>query len=308
MHIEINQLSKVYPNGTQALNNINLDIKSGIIGLLGPNGAGKSTLMSILATLAKPTQGGVIVNGEDILKKPKTMRKLLGYLPQYFGVYDQLTPIEFLQYLSAVKGLPHKMAKNRIEELLCLLNLEQAKNIKLSDFSGGMRQRVGIAQALLNDPKVLIIDEPTVGLDPEERIRFRKLLSGLAHDRIVILSTHIVSDVESIASDIVLIAKGETIIKQTPEVILATLENKVWSCLVTPEEVSEYEDKFVVCNHIRRASGIELRVISTATPDKQAKPVAPTLEDAYLYYTRNNEPSVHQNTAPEDNLTNGEAA
>ena len=196
MEIIIESVSKKYKGDSYGLRDLSLQIETGVLGLLGPNGAGKSTLMRILSTITQPTAGKVSWNGIDITKDPNAVRSILGYLPQDFGVYPHLNAVEFLEYLASIRGLDHKIARKRIDELLHLVNLYEVRKKPLNSFSGGMKQRVGIAQALLNDPKLLIVDEPTVGLDPEERIRFRNLLSELSGDRIVILSTHIVSDVE----------------------------------------------------------------------------------------------------------------
>ena len=195
-----------------------------MLGLLGPNGAGKSTLMRILATITKPTEGRVRWNGEDIATSPDGLRSVLGYLPQDFGVYPNLTAVEFLEYLAAVKGLESGVARRRIDELLALVNLTDARKRPLGGYSGGMKQRIGIAQALLNDPKLLIVDEPTVGLDPEERVRFRNLLSDLGGERIVILSTHIVSDVEAAANEIAIVDRGRLLTHAEPEALLAGVQ------------------------------------------------------------------------------------
>ncbi|MHA1543958.1 MAG: ABC transporter ATP-binding protein [Alphaproteobacteria bacterium] len=286
MQIEIQNLSHRYKNGTQALDKVNLTIKPGLLGFLGPNGAGKSTLMSVLATLLKPSEGTVLLDGHNIVKEPNSVRNILGYLPQHFGVYDQLSGVEFLNYMAAIKGIPGALATKRIDELMAILNLEHAKKQKLNSYSGGMRQRIGIAQALLNDPKLLIVDEPTVGLDPEERIRFRRLLADLAGERIVILSTHIVSDVASIASNIVIIKEGQIIAEEAPEDLLKKLTGKVWVTIVKSEQASTFEDKYIVSNTVRRAEGFELRIISDKKPTENAKASMATLEDCYLYFTR----------------------
>src|SRR6266567_568638 len=218
--LSIEDVTKQYRKGVKALSNFSLELKPGILGLLGPNGAGKTTLMSILATITRATGGRVLWNGVDIARDPDTLRSVLGYLPQDFGVYPNLSAVEFLQYLAAVKGMDAATTKRRIDELLELVNLTEARKRSLGGFSGGMRQRVGIAQALLNDPALLIVDEPTAGLDPEERIRFRNLLSDLSGERIVILSTHIVSDVEATATDIALISQGALVAHASPEQLL----------------------------------------------------------------------------------------
>jgi ABC-type multidrug transport system ATPase subunit len=216
LSLSVADLRKDYPRKPRALDGLSFDLSPGILGLLGPNGAGKSTLMRILATVAKPTSGRATWNGDDIVAKPNAIREVLGYLPQDFGVYPNLNAGEFLEYLAAVRGIDGKTARKRIDELLVLVNLVEARKRPLGGYSGGMRQRIGIAQALLNEPKLLIVDEPTVGLDPEERVRFRDLLGEMAGERIVILSTHIVSDVEAIASDIAIVAEGRLLARGTP--------------------------------------------------------------------------------------------
>lgn len=214
--LSVRDLRKDYPGKPRALDGLSFDLGPGVLGLLGPNGAGKSTLMRILATVARPTSGSVTWGGTDVVREPNAIRRVLGYLPQDFGVYPNLSAVEFLEYLAAVRGLPAAAARKRIEELLVVVNLADSRKRPLGGYSGGMRQRVGVAQALLNDPKLLIVDEPTVGLDPEERFRFRGLLEDLSGQRTVILSTHIVSDVEAIASDIAIVAAGRLLARGTP--------------------------------------------------------------------------------------------
>ena len=217
MQLSIENVSKRYGGGNWALRNFTLQLRPGVLGLLGPNGAGKTTLMSILATITRATEGRVIWNGADLATNPDALRSTLGYLPQDFGVYPNLNAVEFLEYLAAVKGLDAAASRRRIDELLNLVNLTDVRKRPLGGYSGGMKQRVGIAQALLNDPQLLIVDEPTAGLDPEERVRFRNLLSELSGERIVILSTHIVSDVEATATDIALISQGTLVAHASPE-------------------------------------------------------------------------------------------
>jgi len=220
MELIIDHLSKHYHGQEWGLKDFSLSLGPGIIGLVGPNGAGKSTLMRILATISQPTQGRVLWNGETVAKNPNQLRSVLGYLPQDFGVYPNLNAIEFLEYLSAAKGLKRAAARKRIDGLLELINLRDAARRPLGSYSGGMKQRVGIAQALLNDPQLLIVDEPTVGLDPEERVRFRNLLSDLSGERIVLLSTHIISDVEAVATRIAFIRAGRLLTCTAPEGLL----------------------------------------------------------------------------------------
>jgi len=251
--------------------------------LLGPNGAGKSTLMRILATITKPTRGRITWNGTDIARSPDELRGVLGYLPQDFGVYPNLTPVEFLEYLAVIKGLDGKSARKRIDELLQVVNLVDARKRPLGGFSGGMKQRVGIAQALLNDPRLLIVDEPTAGLDPEERARFRNLLSDLSSERIVILSTHIVSDVEATASMIALINKGRLLRHAAPETLLNELESKVWEWVVPHAELSSLKSQYQFSSQVRRSDGIHVRAVAESRPMPEAVNVEPNLEDVYLY-------------------------
>jgi ABC-2 type transport system ATP-binding protein len=287
MRLVIDNVSKTYRSGVRALHNFSLELGSGVLGLLGPNGAGKSTLMSILATITQPSGGRVIWEDEgssfDIVQHPNALRQVLGYLPQEFGFYPKLTALEFLQYLAAVKGIPSTAAKQRIQELLQLVNLVDAGKRPLGGFSGGMRQRVGIAQALLNDPKLLIVDEPTAGLDPEERVRFRNLISELAADRIVILSTHIVSDVESTANEIALLNKGELLRHAPSEDLLAAVEGRVWECIVSSADFTLFKQHHRVSGVVRRADGFHVRVVSEDKPWGNALLQTAQLEDAYLY-------------------------
>jgi ABC-type multidrug transport system ATPase subunit len=291
--LEIEDVSKQYRRGVLALRSFSLELKPGVLGLLGPNGAGKTTLRSILATITKVSNGRVLWDGVDISKKPDVLRSVLGYLPQDFGVYPNLNAVEFLEYLAAVKGLDAASSKRRIEELLNLVNLTDARKRPLGGFSGGMKQRVGIAQALLNDPQLLIVDEPTAGLDPEERVRFRNLLSELSGERIVILSTHIVSDVEATATDIALIEKGTLVAHATPEALLQLVEGKVWEWVVASTELNAAKQRFLVSSTTRRSDGVHVRVLGEEPP-QGAQPVAPNLEDAYLYCLNQHRAGVAQ--------------
>ncbi len=282
MELIIENVTKVYRGNVIALRDFALALGPGVLGLLGPNGAGKSTLMRILATITRPTRGRVVWNGTDIARKPDALRRVLGYLPQDFGIYPNLTAIEFLDYLAAVKGLDARSARKRIDELLALVNLTDRARRPLGGYSGGMRQRIGIAQALLNDPKLLIVDEPTAGLDPEERVRFRNLLSELSGERIVILSTHIVSDVEAVASEITLIAQGQLVTHGRPETLLSGVAGKVWEVVVPSAELSAVRQKHVVSSTTHRSDGVHARVLADAKPTPTARSLEPTLEDAYL--------------------------
>jgi ABC-2 type transport system ATP-binding protein len=283
MKLSIEGVSKRYAGQRWGLRDMSLELRPGVAGLLGPNGAGKSTLMRILATVTRPTAGRVLWNGQDIAKSPDELRKVLGYLPQDFGVYPHLTAMEFLQYLAAVKGLDASSARKRIDELLAVVNLGEARDRPLGGFSGGMKQRVGIAQALLNDPQLLIVDEPTAGLDPEERVRFRNLLSELSGERIVILSTHIVSDVEAVATDIAVLAEGSLITHATPENLLRSVEGKVWEWVVASADLPAARQKFQISGSLRRPDGVQVRIVATERPAADAVPATPTIEDAYLH-------------------------
>ena len=282
MDLVITNVSKQYKGNIWGLREFSLSIGPGVVGLLGPNGAGKSTLMRILATIARPTGGTVTWDGTDIARAPDGLRSVLGYLPQDFGVYPNLTPLEFLEYLAAAKGLDAPTARKRIDELLQLVNLFEARHQRLGGFSGGMRQRVGIAQALLNDPRLLIVDEPTAGLDPEERVRFRNLLSDLSGERIVILSTHIVSDVEAVATDIAIIVRGRLVRHAAPEDLLRAVQGQVWEWLIPSSEVPAARTRFRVSATIRKNDGVLVRVLAASAPGTAASPVEPSLEDAYL--------------------------
>jgi ABC-2 type transport system ATP-binding protein len=290
MKLTIEQLSKQYRRDFWGLRDFDLELKPGVLGLLGPNGAGKSTLMRMLATITKPSSGTILWNDIDVVKTPDALRTVLGYLPQDFGVYPNLTAIEFLEYMAAVKGLDGRLARKRIDELLVVVNLVHAAKRPLGGYSGGMKQRVGIAQALLNDPELLIVDEPTVGLDPEERSRFRNLLSDLSGERIIILSTHIVSDVEATATEIVMINKGCKLQHATPENLLKQLEGKVWQWIVPSEMLPTLKQQYLVSATVRRENGVQLRVVSEASPATEAKAVIASLEDVYLHIIAQTEP------------------
>ncbi|WP_428310388.1 ABC transporter ATP-binding protein [Hydrocarboniphaga sp.] len=282
--LTIEALHYRYAGGSDAVADLNLRLGPGIVGLLGPNGAGKSTLMRMLATLIKPSKGRVLWDGVDIAKNPDALRAQLGYLPQDFGIYEALSAREFLAYLAAVKGLPNAKARARIDECLAAVGLSEAGDRRLGDFSGGMRQRIGIAQALLNDPQLLIVDEPTVGLDPEERLRFRHLLTDLAGQRLVILSTHIVSDVEASATDLAVMAKGRLRFHGAPEQLVAQAQGHVWDWLVADTRVAEIRTQHQISSSLRRADGsVRLRVVGERSPSDEAQAVAPDLEDAYLW-------------------------
>jgi ABC-2 type transport system ATP-binding protein len=282
MLLEFVDVAKVYQGGTRGVDGVTMRLGPGLVGLLGPNGAGKSSLMRIAATVTRPTSGQVRFDGTDIVSRPNLLRRNLGYLPQDFGVYPHLTAAEFLSYLAAVKGMPARAARTRIGELLELFDLAGAGRRPLGNYSGGMLRRVGIAQALLAGPRVLIVDEPTVGLDPEERVLFRNLLSDLAGDRVVVLSTHIVSDVESVASDIAIITRGRLLLRRSPQDLLRQAEGRVWELTVPPGALAQLRERHLVSRMVRTSAGVRVRLLAPAAPGADAVPVAPDLEDAYL--------------------------
>jgi ABC-2 type transport system ATP-binding protein len=302
MDLEISDVTKVYRGGKRAVSGISMKIGPGVLGLLGPNGAGKSSLMRIVATITRPTGGSVRWNGVDVVSRPDELRRVLGYLPQDFGVYPNLTAPEFLSYLAAVKGLSARSARARIEELLELVNLNEARKRPLGKYSGGMRQRVGIAQALLNDPRLLIVDEPTSGLDPEERVRFRNMLGDLASRRVVILSTHIVSDVEAVADDIAIVSQGRLLRRDTPEDLLRTAEGRVWEVLIGSSDLAGFRARHLVSRAVRTPSGVRTRVLADTPPLADAIAVTPDLEDAYLYVVNS---SVRHTSAESQVATRG---
>ncbi|MCL5428798.1 MAG: ABC transporter ATP-binding protein [Chloroflexi bacterium] len=288
MNLTIEHLSKQYRRDFWGLRAFDLELGPGVIGLLGPNGAGKSTLLRMLATITPPTEGTVKWNGVDIAKSPDSLRSVLGYLPQDFGIYPNLNAVEFLEYMAAIKGLDAGTSRRRIDELLQVVNLVNAAKRPLGGYSGGMKQRVGIAQALLNDPQLLIVDEPTAGLDPEERVRFRNLLSDLSGERIILLSTHIVSDVEATATEIVIINKGRKVEHAAPEKLLRLLDGKVWAWLVASTDLPDLKQKYILSGTVRRAEGVQVRVVSESQPAAGAEPISPSLEDVYLYLVSQN--------------------
>jgi len=292
MLLDIQSLSHHYQSGKNtklAIKSLSLQVEPGILGLLGPNGAGKSSLMRILATITKPSEGSIFWQGQDIIKSPQVLRKELGYLPQYFGVYDQLSGIEFLQYIATLKGLRKSIADHSIEHLLQKLNLTHAAHTSLKGYSGGMKQRIGIAQALLNDPKLLIIDEPSVGLDPQERANFRQLLTELSDERCIIFSTHIVADVESIADRIAIMHSGHLIQSDSPSALQHKIANKCWQLSANFNELKQMQQEFIVSHSVRKGSMVELNIVADSCPDARAIARTPSLEDAYLYFTSKRE-------------------
>jgi ABC-2 type transport system ATP-binding protein len=281
--LELEGVSFSYPNGHAAVQSVSFGVGTGILGLLGPNGAGKSTLMRMLATLARPTSGAIRWQGVDVVQDPAFLRATLGYLPQEFGAYPALSAREFLRYIAAVKGLPHHAIAARVENCLRLVGLEQEAGRRIGEYSGGMRQRVGIAQALLNDPALLIVDEPTVGLDPDERLRFRNLLTDLAGQRLVILSTHIVSDIEASATALAVLDRGQLRFCGDPGALMAAAQGKVWEWDVRAAELPEVRARHRVAGSRRRPDGVRVRVVAEQAPHAAAVAVEAGLEDAYVH-------------------------
>ncbi|MFI2185745.1 ABC transporter ATP-binding protein [Streptomyces sioyaensis] len=284
--LDLVHLTKVYKGGKRGLDDLTLRLEPGILGLLGPNGAGKSSLMRIAATVTRPTAGSVRFHGTDVVARPNALRRQLGYLPQDFGVYPHLTSREFLGYLAAAKGVSARTARARIDELLELVNLTEAVKRPLGKYSGGMLRRIGIAQVLLTDPQVIIVDEPTAGLDPEERVGFRHLLSELAADKAVLLSTHIASDVASVASRIAVLADGRLRSHGAPEELLRAVDGQVWEVLVAPSAVPAVQERYIVSRMVRTADGVRIRLLSPQLPYEGALPRTADLEDAYLAVIR----------------------
>ncbi|MDB5025036.1 MAG: transporter ATP-binding protein [Mucilaginibacter sp.] len=288
MSLVIKNLTKQYHKNKIGLTNYSITINKGVLGLLGPNGAGKSTLMKIIATISKPTGGTLFLDGQDIVKTPDHMRKVLGYLPQDFGVYPNLNAYEFLEYIAAMKGVGGKDLRKRIAMLLEGVNLTADAKRPIGTYSGGMKQRIGIAQALLNDPKILIFDEPTVGLDPEERMRFRQLISNLADDCIIILSSHIVSDIETIADEVAIMKNGILLEKAIQPDIIKQVEGRVFETLMNNGELTRLRTKHLVVNTSRQKDKISVRYITRGNEHEPGSTTAAaTLEDAYLFLTQN---------------------
>lgn len=283
MELKIANLTKEFGHFT-AVDHLNITMTSGVYGLLGVNGAGKTTLMRMLCTLLRPTSGKITCNGRDILKMDGKYREILGYLPQDFGYYPDFTVENYLLYIASIKGIRPAVAKKRVKELITGVGLQKAAKKKMKQLSGGMLRRAGITQAMLNDPKILILDEPTAGLDPNERIRFRNLLSELAENRLVLLSTHIVSDVEYIANEILLMKEGKILHNGTAAELLETMEEGVWKCYVNKSEVEKYMRKYKISNMKSEAHDVELRIISAKKPMRDAELVEANLEDLFLYY------------------------
>ncbi|MBD5101444.1 MAG: ABC transporter ATP-binding protein [Subdoligranulum sp.] len=283
MELSLDRLTKHYGRKI-AVDQVCATFKPGVYGLLGANGAGKTTLMRMLCAILEPTSGEVFLNGNDVISMGADYRNVLGYLPQDFGYYPNYTAMEFLLYVSALKGIPREIAKQRAGALLEEVGLSNVAGKKLKTFSGGMKQRIGIAQALLNHPDILILDEPTAGLDPKERVRFRNLLSDYAKDKIVILSTHIVSDIEAIADEVLLMKKGQFVLQGTVPELIRKANGKVWEVTVSSAEAKKWQAKATVANLRHEGNQAVLRVISDHKPGETAVPCEAALEDLYLYY------------------------
>lgn len=284
MELKTTELTKRYGSKT-AVDHLNLSLSNGVYGLLGANGAGKTTLMRLLCDIQTPTAGKITLDGRNITELGERYRTLLGYLPQHFGYYADFTAEGFLQYIAALKGLGKRQSKKKIAELLEAVDLAAQCQQKIRSYSGGMKQRLGIAQALLNDPHILILDEPTAGLDPKERVRFRNLISAFSKGRIVILSTHIVSDVEFIAEEIIMMKSGRLLHFGQPQEITAELNGQVWECVIPSSQAEQCTAMYTISNlrNIEQNRTV-LRVIAAQQPLEQAVQVPPTLEDLYLFY------------------------
>ena len=278
--LTLEEVTKRFRNGVVAVNDVTLTMRTGVLALLGPNGAGKTTLMQMIATITKPTSGRILFDGIDSAREPDALRRKLGYLPQDFGVYDGLTASQFLTYFAALKGI-HGRAK--VSEMLELVNLHAVADRAVGGFSGGMKQRLGIAQALINDPALLIVDEPTAGLDPEERLRFRNILSDIGFDRLVIFSTHIVSDIESIATEIAVMKSGRLLTTAAPPDFLRMARGSVWEVLIPTERFDEVRKQLRIVRSSRSSDGVLARIVHPQQPIDDAVSVEPELEDAFLF-------------------------
>ena len=286
MQIKIENLNKIYKGGSYALKNLNLEIPNGMFGLLGPNGAGKSTLMRILVTLMKPTSGKVTVNDFDLAKHRREIRSMLGYLPQDFSFFSKLKTYEFLDYAARLAGMKNGATRRMaVEQMLEEVGLFEARDRNANKLSGGMKRRLGIAQALINDPKIIIVDEPTTGLDPEERIRFRNLLSTIStRDVIIILSTHIVGDISSTCDNMALLNSGKLAFSGSPEQLVKEAEGNVWLIKATEKEYLEINDKYPVITTIPSDNGWEMQVVADEINGYYGKQIEPNLEHAYVYF------------------------
>lgn len=282
MELTLERLTKQYGNKI-AVDRLDMNFKTGVYGLLGSNGAGKTTLMRMICGILNPSSGEVKLDGSNILKMGETYRDKLGYLPQNFGYYPDFTAKDYMLYIAALKGIAPGKAKNRTDELMELVGLKDVMKKQIKTYSGGMKQRLGIAQAMINNPSILILDEPTAGLDPKERVRFRNLISDFAADRLVILSTHIVSDIEYIANEILVMKKGTFIVRGTLEELINIIMDKVWEVTVDQGTADRLCEKYAIINLRHVNQGVELRIVDEKCPMPGAVHVKPTLEDLYLY-------------------------
>lgn len=286
MELSIQHVSKSYQKGkVKALNDFSAHLTEGVYGFLGPNGAGKSTLMNIITDNIRPDQGTVSYDDVSIVSLGKEYRSILGYMPQQQGAYTDFSGIHFLKYMATVKGLSKKETKERIHYVLQITNLQDAAYKKIGAYSGGMRQRILLAQALLNDPKVLILDEPTAGLDPRERVRIRNFISEIALNKIILLATHVVSDVECIAKEIILIKQGALLMKRRPSEILSELRGKVFEVMISEDKLHQFQQQYCISNIHTEPDGIRLRIVADEKPPNEWAPivVSPNMEDIYLY-------------------------
>lgn len=288
MVLTIERLTKQYGSKI-AVDRLDGEFGNGVYGLLGANGAGKTTLMRMICGILTPTSGEIKLDGVNNLDMGEEFREQLGYLPQDFGYYPEFKAKEFMLYIAALKGLPPANAKRRADELLEMVGLKEVANKKIKTFSGGMKQRLGIAQAMINDPKILVLDEPTAGLDPKERVRFRNLISDIASDRLVILSTHIVSDVEYIADEILMMKNGAFIARGTVTELVESISDKVWKVVTDRESADILCARYNIINLHHVEDMVELRIVSGEAPSDMAEHVAPTLEDLYLYQFQDSE-------------------
>ena len=285
MKLELKDVTHVYPNGKKALDHVSLGLMPGIYGLLGPNGAGKSTMMKIITDHLLPTSGQVLFQGKDIRKVSREFRSCLGYMPQQQGMYQQFTGRRFLWYMASLKGLRRREAKDRIAHLLEVVKLTEAADRKIGGYSGGMKQRLLIAQAVLNEPEVLVLDEPTAGLDPKERIRIRNFVSELSRDRVVIFATHVVSDVECIAREVMLMKEGKLIKKGTPAELTGEMEGLVWEFLADPSELEAIQKQYLISNLAVTGEGILVKAVGNEQEiPRKKQPVRASMEEVYLYY------------------------